>query len=363
LKSMRRFSHSVHLWTGLITAILLFVEGVTGGIMAWGPEVHRVLNSSGSESASTVYRVPARPALPLDQIAAILERQHPGFRLRTVRFSPHADLAWSAGLQCSPFHFEQVLFDPHTGETLRQQTAPRRHVWLQTLIELASRIHGHFVSGITLFLLALSGVILWWPRKIFMPRKAGPSARTNFDLHNTIGFYSSLVLMIFALTAMVMAFPRPAIDLIARITHTAALPPAPYKRDFTASARGSRPLDLDESLKAAVQLRPDAQFIEMRNNNNGDTVYLFYDLPGGAHDVKGLLLVNPISGKVQQFQVPRNLTRAERAVVVRVRQIHTGEILGSPSRWIAGFFSFMLALLAITGPVIWWNRRYGAQRS
>jgi uncharacterized iron-regulated membrane protein len=167
--------------------------------------------------------------------------------------------------------------------------------------------------------------------------------------------------MIFALSAMIMAFKRPAIDVLARITHTPV--PAPTGKVFVAPTSGSRHFDLDESFKAAMQCRPDAQFIEMRVNKNGDVVYFFFDLPGGAHDVKGLLLVNSVTGQVQQFQNPRNLTAPERAVVVRVRQIHTGEIFGPSTQWIAGFFSFMLAILAVTGPLIWWNRRRGAREA
>lgn len=361
MKPLRNYSHRVHLWTGLIAAIFLFVEGVTGGIMAWGPGVLRLLDSSSSESQPMAHLVPSRPALPLDEIAAILEKQYPGFHLRTVTFSPQPNLAWFAGLQSSAFHFTNVLFDPHTGESIRQEKAPPHHLWLHIVIDRASALHGHFVSGFALSLLALSGITLWWPRKILFPRQAALSARTNLDLHNVIGFYSSAILMIFALSAMIMTFKRPAIDVLARITHTSV--PAPNTGVFATPARGNRHLNLDESLKAAMQFRPDAQFIEMRVNKNGDLRYFFFDLPGSTHDVKGLLLVNSATGVVQLFQDPRNLTAPERAVVVRVRQIHTGEIFGPSTQWIAGFFSFMLAILAVTGPLIWWNRRRGAQRS
>ena len=81
----------------------------------------------------------------------------------------------------------------------------------------------------------------------------------------------------------------------------------------------------------------------------------------GANDLEGLLVVNPVTGKVEQPEVSRNFTFAERVVRVQVREIHTGDFLGPPTRWIAGFFSFMLAVLSVTGPLIWWNRRYRMQ--
>ena len=39
------------------------------------------------------------------------------------------------------------------------------------------------------------------------------------------------------------------------------------------------------------------------------------------------------------------------------RELHTGDILYLPTRIVAAFFSLMLPVLAITGPLIWWNRR------
>jgi uncharacterized iron-regulated membrane protein len=44
------------------------------------------------------------------------------------------------------------------------------------------------------------------------------------------------------------------------------------------------------------------------------------------------------------------------------REIHTGDILGWPTRIIAAAASLTLPLLAVTGPLIWWNRRRRATR-
>jgi len=39
------------------------------------------------------------------------------------------------------------------------------------------------------------------------------------------------------------------------------------------------------------------------------------------------------------------------------RELHTGDIFNLPTRILAAFFSLMLPVLAITGPLIWWTRR------
>lgn len=46
-------------------------------------------------------------------------------------------------------------------------------------------------------ILAIGGLFLWWPRKIFRVTGGGASwRRVNFDLHNVLGICSSLVLFI-----------------------------------------------------------------------------------------------------------------------------------------------------------------------
>lgn len=363
MKPLRKFSLTLHLWLGLFTAIFLFVEGVTGGIMAWGSEILRLINPPGRQVDMQTYHVPsgATPSLSLEALAAALEATHPGLRLVAIEFSQRPDLASAAELQVSRFTFMRVWFDPHTGKEVGMQVPASRGLRLQILVDLASQLHNDIVAGFTLFFVALTGLILWWPRKILVPRRPNLSARTNFQLHNAIGFYSSLILILFSATSMIMIYSPPAIRVIARVTHTPAVPSVPRLTASTALARGAKRLDLDESMKAAMQLLPaGARFTGMSQMNNRG-LYFYYLPSSGTYDLEGRLQVNPATGKVQQLEVPRNYTFAERVVRVHVRQIHTGEFLGAPTRWIAGFFSFMLAVLSVTGPLIWWNRRYRMQ--
>jgi uncharacterized iron-regulated membrane protein len=43
-----------------------------------------------------------------------------------------------------------------------------------------------------LLFLAITGLILWWPRKVFTVRWSGRGTRLNFDLHNALGIYMSI---------------------------------------------------------------------------------------------------------------------------------------------------------------------------
>ena len=362
---MRKISLTLHLWLGLLAAVFLFVEGTTGGIMAWGPEILRMFNPPGSRTEARVYHLPPGPGpLSLTRLSAVLEEKYPGFRIRTMQFSPVPDLAWSAELQSPASAALTVWFNPRTGETLAEQPEPVIHLgWLQPLVQTASHFHGDAAAGIALFILACSGLVLWWPRRIFaLRRPVSSSARTNFELHNAIGFYSSLFLLFFSSTAMVMSvFSRPTMAIISRLTHTPVRSVSAARRPTSfRSSRTPLPvrLDLDQALQVAARVYPGVTFTELRRLNDGNGALVFsYEERNSMPPRTSSILVDPVTGRVQEMQDTANFTPAEKFVRVTVRQVHSGEILGRPWRWIAGFFSFMLALLAVTGPAIWWLRR------
>jgi uncharacterized iron-regulated membrane protein len=48
------------------------------------------------------------------------------------------------------------------------------------------------LGALFLLFLAITGLILWWRRKVFTVRLSGRSTRLNFDLHNALGIYMSI---------------------------------------------------------------------------------------------------------------------------------------------------------------------------
>ena len=85
--SLRPTSLTVHLWVGLFAAVFLFLEGTTGGIIAWGPEVFRLANPPGPRISPPDLRVAPGPAeLPLTGLVGGLEKSHPGFRVVRMAF-------------------------------------------------------------------------------------------------------------------------------------------------------------------------------------------------------------------------------------------------------------------------------------
>jgi len=77
------------------------------------------------------------------------------------------------------------------------------------------------VGVVALFLLfsVMTGLIVWWPsvgkfRQALSLKRHASIERFNFDLHKTVGFYSSIILLIVLISGIEMIFPVYADGLV-----------------------------------------------------------------------------------------------------------------------------------------------------
>lgn len=143
-----------------------------------------MFNPPGSRTEARVYHLPPGPGpLSLTRLSAVLEEKYPGFRIRTMQFSPVPDLAWSAELQSPASAALTVWFNPRTGETLAEQPEPVIHLgWLQPLVQTASHFHGDAAAGIAL---------LSWPARAWSCGGRGGYSRSGGRFHLPPGQISS----------------------------------------------------------------------------------------------------------------------------------------------------------------------------
>ena len=78
--------------------------------------------------------------------------------------------------------------------------------------EIGKQIVGAFV--IIFIICLLSGLILWWPKRnkkqikqAFTIKWKSKFYRVNYDLHNTIGFYSLIFLLFISITGIYITYP------------------------------------------------------------------------------------------------------------------------------------------------------------
>src|SRR4029077_7894673 len=79
--------------------------------------------------------------------------------------------------------------------------------------------------------------------------------RTNFDLHNTLGFYSSIVMFVIALAGVLIAFERTLDPLVLRLNDA---PEADMSSLQSMAEPGASRISPDEAIDVATAILPGA---------------------------------------------------------------------------------------------------------
>lgn len=209
------------------------------------------------------------------------------------------------------------------------------------------------LAALLLLFLSLSGVVLWWPRKMLTVNWRGQIKQFNFELHQAVAIYLSLFLMIFAIIAIVIHWENEATRLATRITNSADLPAFPRLQPLTPNAVTLSP---DRLLSIAESAAPGADATWILLAGNPVRIAMKYPedpTPSGRTNI----FIDAYSGDIVYQLNSRSGPLGFRMVKLWNREIHTGDIGGLPTRILACVLSLLLPVMAVTGPLIWWNRR------
>jgi uncharacterized iron-regulated membrane protein len=350
---LRKVLLNLHLFAGLVAGVFLILLGVTGSVMVFEDEIDRALNPK------LTWIIPGGKRLTLTDVKSRLEERYPGRTIVGFSIPPRNDMAWGAALQSTaPQEPLNVVFNPFTVDVLG--TDSDRNNFVGHLHDFHLRLSmgewgGFIVSLAAVFLLFLSvsGIVLWWPRKLFSVSWPGQPKQLNFELHQVLGIYISLFLMIFSTTAIVIHWENGATRLANRSTNSPELPPFPRPQPFTANATTISP---DRLLSIAESTAPGAHATWIMLVGNPVRIAMKYPedrTPSGRTNI----FIDAYSGNVVYRLDSRSGPLGFRMVKLWNREIHTGDIGCLPTRILACLCSLMLPVMAVTGPLIWWNRQ------
>jgi uncharacterized iron-regulated membrane protein len=352
---IRRLLLWTHLVVGLVAAIVLVLLGVTGAMMVFETEIDHALNSK------LYYVTPEGARLELDDLVGKVEKAK-GAKVGSVMLPSEDDIAITLGLRTPDGKSSSVTANPYSGEVIGALSTA--NTFTQKLHQFHKNLllgeKGKWITGWgagLLVVLAITGLILWWPLKLWkFSRGALKSGRrTNYDLHNVLGFYSSIFMLIFGVTGLVIHWDDEAITLVAKITHGPGRLPVPTPKP---SAAGVAPIGFGALADAATKAVPGAKIVWIQKGADVRVaVRVAMRFPEDRTPVgRTTVYMHPITGEVLQSQTSRTAPLAYRMIGYWNRQLHTGDTLGWFSRILACLMSLALPLLAITGPLIWWGK-------
>lgn len=347
----------VHLWVGMVAALFLFALGLSRALLTFEDIIDPALN------ARAWYVKPQGTPLKLTQITQATRQAFPQSTLEELELPQKPDDTVKIVALQSNGRDVVIGVNPYTGEIvgrridrqLRPMAVIRK---FHTHLLIRGR-GGHMILTIAaccLLGLALTGIVLWWPRKIFKVR-GGPSHNLVFDLHQMLGLWSSACVLLFSLTGIAVGFEDQVNRWALALSH---MQPAPWPTPKQPAA-GVPPLSPDELLAKAESIAPGARPIGLDFDSPNDPALVIMKFPED-HLGRTFVILDRYTGDVLRFDNTRAMPVALKYARMSNQEIHTGDIFGWPTRILASTFSLAVAALAVTGPWIWWNRKY-AQRS
>lgn len=225
---VRKALFQIHLWTGLGLSLYLVMLSVTGSAL-----VYRVEMTRWFDGPRPVYD-PARQRLSSEELTTIAQRLYPGWAVTRVgtrisRRNPIVELELVRGQEK-----RARVFDPYTGADLND-ALPAGVAWLnwtadlhdELLLGLRGRRVNAVASGLSTALI-LTGAVIWWPgartwRRSLRVAWSSNWRRFNWDLHSALGAWFFLVLVLWGVSGVYLAFPEPFADFVDRVSAPEAI--------------------------------------------------------------------------------------------------------------------------------------------
>ena len=333
----------LHLIGGLFAGLSLLILGVSGTVLAFSNEIDAFLHPS-------IFKVaPHAQLLPLTQLAASASAMlHPEDIITVYVPSVRPDRSY--WFSVIPSHHRlprQVFVNQYTGKVLGNLSIVRFTVIMKALH------NGMAFSSIVLMFLAPSGLYLWWPLKRIGIKSSAGFRRLSSDLHNSVGFFSSLFMLGFAATGAYMVLERWTVPMTIAMTQS-----KPVWRTVASQPKtGVQPISAGLACSVAQNALPGASILWVSIPHEPRAVYLVkMRFPEDHSDNGGsVVLIDQFSGNT--LDVVSTRSNSAQRVVVLNRAIHTGAIGGGTGRLLAAIGSLTLPLQAITGGWLWWTKR------
>jgi uncharacterized iron-regulated membrane protein len=346
---VRRLILKLHLWLAMIAGAFMVILGITGSVIAFEPELDRLLHPHLSRVK------PGGATLSLVQIGEAASKHYGGEPVVAYLPSTSPDIPTEVILSRGI-----VSVNQYTGEVLGLRTRG------QTALGFVRALHVRLATGdigrnilrwsavVMLFSLA-SGLYLWWPRKRIRIRGPWWSRLFWSDQHNSFGIFSLLPLLLLTTTGIVIGFEDEVSSLLDKMygtnpVHSNQTPPR------SEPSQASSELTPDEAIAIARTQLPGALPYRLQMPRYGGlyVVSLAYrDHRIGAE--RNSISLDPRDGRILAMNLSASLTPRELFLAAN-EAIHTGNILGMPTRIIAALASILLPLQVVSGLLIWIRR-------
>ncbi|MCQ6956414.1 PepSY-associated TM helix domain-containing protein [Mucilaginibacter aquariorum] len=371
----RKIFFWLHKWLGLTTGLVVLIVSLTGCINVFSDELKeyfyhdRFYVESGASSQFknfSMLRDEAQKALgPKIKISRCEIYPAKG---RTWIFRASLTNKKGIGYWNYNKYYYRVYVDPYKGKVVYVEDT--RNEFFQLVLSLhRNLLLGDTVGGIVtgtsalcFFVLLLSGLILWFPRKwkakafkkaLVLKRDVGPK-RLNYDLHNISGFYILIPALLICITGLVFAF-----DWADKSVQYVAYGGKAEKRAIPLSTPNKtyEPVATDSVITLLLHIHPQADVFSIRfREKYTDPLDVQVRLAKNRTHLFQWYYFDRNNGKLLMKYGDQDVKGGEKFRSMNY-DLHTGAYAGIPTKLLAFFIALICAAMPVTGFFIWYNRR------
>ena len=382
---MKQFLRTVHLWTGLVFGAILVVLGLTGSLLSWIHELDSMLNPGLLQVAPPLNMRAGEPLrvdaslvqATTDALVADPRYGRPSM-LELPERAGDVFVAWyrpapaAGGAPWKQPVTRQVMVDPAnltvTGERNWGEAGLSRPLLMPTLFH----IHRYLVAGdvgkmviavtgMSLLLMTLTGIVLWWPRmaraaiwKAITVRHGGSWPRFSFQLHRAGGFFAAPMLLVTAFSGVYFNAPdwvTPAIKAVSQVS--------PGGKPTNKSAVSGSRVSPAEAVAAAQAEFPEGRVSRLSFPAKPDQPFeARVRQPGELRMGPGATRISIDSGDGAVLRVidPVRAKGGDK-FISWLFPLHTGEAFGTAGRVFISLFGLVPLAFFVTGLVVWLKLR------
>jgi len=330
---VRRLVLKIHLWLAMIAGTFMVILGLTGSIIAFEPELDRLLHPDLSRVKQ------GSRILSLVEIGEAVSKKYGGEPIVAYLLSSSPNLPTEVILSRGV-----VSVNPYTGEVLGIRTRG------QTLLGFMRALHVRLAGGdlgrnllrwsaVAMLISLASGVYLWWPRKRVRIRGPWWSRLFWSDLHNSFGVFLLLPLLALTATGTVIGFEDETSSLLDKMYGTNPVHSS-QTRTRSEPGRGGGEITPDQAVAIASAQLPGAAAYRVQMPRYGGLYVVALAYSGNRITAdRNSISVDPRDGRIVATNLSTSLTPRERFMATN-EAIHTGSILGMSTRILAALATF-----------------------
>jgi uncharacterized iron-regulated membrane protein len=354
---LRKAIFQVHLWTGALVGLYVFVVCVTGAALVFRIDMQR---------ATFPHLFTPGPGAPADA-ATILEgvrRAFPDDRVSGID-SPTTVRPTYLGYVVRGDTFRTLLIDPVSARVLGELPEKSMVRTVQDLhFDLLAGRTGRVVNGAGAFLLlglCLTGLVIWWPglpnwRRGFTIDFRRSWRRIVWDLHSATGIWTVAMIAMWAVTGVYFAFPsqfRNAVNAVSPLT-IASTP-----QSDSAASNTSAPPAWSALIAKAKQRIPDQHVARVVTPYSETAPFLVMFSRVAPYSAGGAALtsvyLDQYTGEVLEHETTTERSAGD-VIMAWVAPLHVGNFAGNGIRAAWLILGLSPPLMFVTGFIMWWTR-------